>query len=174
MRYANRVVRRSMTEEQAERLLMRVANPDDWRKPICRTLVVESEQEIQDIVKAIDLLAGGGCFVARYKRRSGGISATFRAPGHYALVNRSDITPEERERYAKGGFIRTVSHVVDVDVDSKVITLKCVRCGTLSLLRSPGYSDKQMHQLMAQMMSGATSRIHQCQTCNDDSDKTPC
>lgn len=151
------------TEAELYDAFMRVADPRDWRRPICRTLVIKSEREIRLISRAIDVLAGGGCKVSTYKRRSGDLSATFRAPGHYALVNRSELQPEERARLLNGGFVRNVAHAVDVDVPNKTITLRCVRCGTLSLERLPeSSSDYDMLRLSVQWSSGASGRVHRC------------
>jgi hypothetical protein len=157
----------AFTEAELNEAFMRVANPTDWRKPICRTLIVKDEREIRAIAQSVELLAGGGCKVQTYRRRSGELSATFRAPGHYALVNRSELSPEERSRLLNGGFIQQVAHAVDVDVQTKTITLRCVRCGRLSLERLPeSSSDYEMLRLSVQWSSGASGRVHRCQVCD--------
>lgn len=156
----------TISDDALHAAFMRVADSRDWRRPICKTITVDSEQEIQMICHAIDVLAGGGCVVHTYRRRNGALGATFRAPGHYAMVNRSELSAEDRQRLMNGSFAPNIAHAVDIDVESKTITLRCVRCGTLSLEHLPNASDLEMRKLSIQWSSGARGRIATCTSCD--------
>lgn len=60
----------------------RVRNPQGWKLPINRIVVARGEDELEDILDAIDFFVGGGGEVKRIRGR------TFRvtAPGYYVTI----------------------------------------------------------------------------------------
>jgi hypothetical protein len=79
----------AFTPAELHDAFLSVANSIDWRKPICRTVTVESDRDTLCILRAIDALAGGGASYSTYTRRDGRRTLTVRAPGYDALISRT-------------------------------------------------------------------------------------
>jgi hypothetical protein len=127
----------TFTTDELHAAFVSVANSLDWRKPICRTVTVESDRDTQCIVAAIDALAGGGATYSTYTRRDGRRTLTVRAPGYDAMVHRKSTEPH--------------------------ITLQCTTCDTLSRERIPDAETCLL--LSVQWSANGFGRIAFCASC---------
>lgn len=161
------------TDAELHAAFLSVACSDDWRKPIIRTAVVKSERDVQRIVRAVEVFAGGGAKTTMASRRDGSWTVTVRAPGHYAMVNRSLLTEDQRRRLEAGTLAHSIAHTIDVDVENKTLTFRCVKCQHVFVEHFPAAPDEEMRRLSVQWSASTTGRIVQCPHCDARPPLTP-
>lgn len=154
------------TRDELLDAFLSVANSTDWRKPICRTVTVESDRDTLRILRAIDLLAGGGATLTVYMRRDGRRTLTVRAPGHYAMVNRSALAAPQKVALLYGGFVPHQARAVDIDIAARSITLQCVRCDTTFSQALPHADAYELRRLSVLWSFGGTGCVAYCPTCD--------
>jgi len=78
-----RAKRAELTQDQMQDWFNKVKPTSNWKNPIKKTLVLENEDQIEDVMKSITWFVGGMTDVDVIKRMPNSVSVRFCNQGYY-------------------------------------------------------------------------------------------
>lgn len=81
-----RPARRQLSESELRAHFERVADQNDWKKPINRLVLVQNQEEIEEICEAIVYFTGSGAHHNVVSKSDKGLKVRFQALGYYAVI----------------------------------------------------------------------------------------